>query len=137
MARATILYVEDEEYDVLFMRRAFHKAAPAYELRVVTDGQKAIDYLSDPQQARPDLILLDLNLPLVSGFEVLEWMRSQDGYTQVPVVIFSSSARPEDRIRAEATGANDYLQKPSSALEFRTVIDYLDRRWFHDGLAAS
>jgi DNA-binding response OmpR family regulator len=79
------------------------------------------------------LILLDLNLPLVSGFEVLEWMRKTTGYQELPVVIFSSSARPEDRIRAEATGADDYVQKPSSALEFRAVIDYLERRWLKDG----
>jgi CheY-like chemotaxis protein len=133
MARATVLYVEDEEYDVLFMRRAFEKSQKAYDLKVVTDGQKAIDYLADPQQLRPDLILLDLNLPLVSGFEVLEWMRKTTGYQELPVVIFSSSARPEDRIRAEATGADDYVQKPSSALEFRSVIDYLERRWLKDG----
>lgn len=127
----TVLYVEDEEYDVLFMKRAFTKAEAPHELKIVTDGQKAIDYLSSKEDRRPDLILLDLNLPLVSGFEFLEWLRKKEDFKDLPVVIFSSSARPEDRIRAEALGANDYIQKPSSALEFRGVVDYLGNRWFN------
>jgi CheY-like chemotaxis protein len=80
MAKAVVLYVEDEEYDVLFMRRAFEKAGGGHDLHVVIDGQKAIDYLSDASQPRPDLVLLDLNLPLISGFEVLDWMRRNETF---------------------------------------------------------
>jgi len=112
------------------MQRAFAKSPNEHNLRIVTDGQKAIDYMSDPGQPRPDLILLDLNLPLISGFEFLTWLRKKAEMRQLPVVIFSSSARPEDRVRAEACGADDYVQKPSSALEFRHVVTYLEDHWF-------
>src|SRR5512133_1327898 len=112
-AQAIILYVEDEEYDVLFMRRAFAKAGLPHDLRVAIDGQKAIESLSNGQP-RPNLVILDLNLPLVSGFDVLKWMRQQDGLKNIPVVIFSSSARQEDRTRAQELGANEYVQKPGS-----------------------
>jgi two-component system response regulator len=132
MTHNPVLYVEDEEYDVLFMRRAFTKASIAQELHVVDDGQKAIDYLQTVQaeaSGLPALVLLDLNLPLISGFEVLRWIRSQQAFSTMPSVIFSSSARPEDRARATLLGANDYIQKPASALDFVSVAQVLQTRW--------
>lgn len=132
MTHNPVLYVEDEEYDVLFMRRAFAKAGIVQELHVVDDGQKAIDYLqhlrSNPESV-PSLVLLDLNLPLISGFDVLRWIREQQTFKTMPSVIFSSSARPEDRARATLLGADDYIQKPASALDFLGVAQLLQARW--------
>src|ERR1051326_5182942 len=98
-----VLYVEDEENDVLFMRRSFRKAGLEESLKVVVDGQAAIDYLlgRDVFANRlkfpiPSVVLLDLNLPTVSGFQVLKWVRQQPQYRDLPIVIFSSSARAED-----------------------------------------
>jgi CheY-like chemotaxis protein len=133
MAKTTILYVEDEEYDVLFMRRAFSKAASQHGLEIATDGQKAIDFLSDCTQPPPGLVLLDLNLPLISGFEVLKWIRQQPSLRQLPVLIFSSSARPEDRSKATELGANEYIQKPGSALDFEMIVKDLEVRWLSKG----
>jgi CheY-like chemotaxis protein len=75
------------------------------------------------------VILLDLNLPLVSGFEVLKWLRQQPPYEALPVVVFSSSARGEDQQKATELGANAYVQKPSSGLDFVDVVQQLKQQW--------
>lgn len=131
-----ILYVEDEADDAFFMRTAFKKAAIALPLHIVDDGEKAVAYLAGTrpyddraQHPLPDLVLLDLNLPLRSGFEVLEWVRGQPDLRHLPVVIYSSSGRPEDRARATALGATDYLLKPSSGLDFIRVAQQVKQTW--------
>lgn len=136
MAQATVLYVEDEENDVLFMQMAFKKAGLGPALRAVEDGQQAIDYLAgtngygDRQQYPvPSVLLLDLNLPLISGFEVLTWLRGQPDFQTLPVVVFSSSARKEDRQKAQELGADEYFEKPNSALLFGQVVAQLRERW--------
>ncbi len=142
MARAAVLYVEDEEFDALFMRRAFKQAGLEQLLEVVVDGQQAMDYLAGnhpfedrSQHPLPSLVLLDLNLPLISGFEVLKWMRQQPRFRAVPVVVFSSSSRQEDKVKAGELGANDYLPKPGSGLEFGAVVQQLQGRWLPPGTA--
>jgi CheY-like chemotaxis protein len=102
----------------------------------VDDGEKALAYLAGvpPYADRtvhplPTLILLDLNLPLRSGFEVLAWVRAQPELRDLPVVIYSSSGRPEDRARATALGATDYLLKPSSGMGFVTVARQVKEGW--------
>lgn len=136
MAKHTVLYVEDEENDVFFMRHAFQKAGIEHGLASVADGPDALAYLSgkDPYHDRgqfpvPSLILLDLNLPLISGFEVLQWIRDQPQFRKTPVVVFSSSGRPEDRHKAEELGANNYLLKPASGIQFIDVARELKESW--------
>ena len=131
----TILYVEDEESDVFFMRRAFEGEGLERSLQTVGDGQEAISYLSGEgiygERERypvPVLVLLDLNLPVVSGFEVLQWMR-QGACKALPVVVFSSSPRPEDVLKARELGADDYVEKPNSAFRFQEVVRDLKERW--------
>lgn len=134
--KRTVLYVEDEADDVLFMRVAFQRLGAAVDLRSVEDGGRAMAYLGGEspfadrtQYPQPDVLLLDLNLPLHSGFEVLQWLRDQPALAQLPVVIFSSSGRPEDRARAQELGASDYLLKPSSGLDFVQVAKHLQDIW--------
>src|SRR5512138_919827 len=110
-----VLYVEDEESDRMLMQFAFRKAGLEPALRVVNDGQAAIDYLSVTgaygERARYPLtavVLLDLNLPEVHGFDVLKWIRAQPVHSGLPVVVFTSSAREEDRARALELGASEY-----------------------------
>jgi CheY-like chemotaxis protein len=136
MPPPVVLYVEDEEDDVLFMSLAFKKLSGAARLESARDGRAAIDYLqgAPPYDDRdrhplPTVILLDLNLPLVSGFDVLKWIRQQAALSTVPVVIFSSSGRLEDRERALDLRADDYLLKPVSGLEFREVVRGFLARW--------
>src|ERR1043165_4456184 len=101
-AFSMVLYVEDEETDRFLMQRAFRKQGLEALLQTVNDGQKAIDYLSGSgdygnraQHPMPALILLDLNLPEVHGFDVLRWIRAHPMHRELPVVIFSSSEREE------------------------------------------
>jgi CheY-like chemotaxis protein len=137
----TLLYVEDEENDVLFMRRAIDRAGLALDLRNACDGDKAVDYLAaSPHEERPlpALVLLDLNLPARSGFEVLEWIRGRPELRGLPVVVISSSGRPEDRARARALGADDYVVKPTSPMLLVDIIGELWTRWLapRDGAGA-
>lgn len=132
-AHPTLLYVEDEDNDVLFMRRALARAGVEVDFQTVCDGDKALHWLEgrEPyaQRVLPRLILLDLNLPARSGFEVLEWFREQPALKHIPVVIFSSSGRPEDREKARLLGASDYVLKPTSTLNLVDIARDLHARW--------
>ncbi|MHC1769517.1 MAG: response regulator [Verrucomicrobiia bacterium] len=119
-----ILYIEDEENDVLLAEIAFRRAQIAHRIAVVRDGLQAIDYLAGhgkfaDREAHPlpRLVLLDLKLPHKSGFEVLEWIRNQKSLQSLPVVIYTSSGAPSDRERATKLGASDYRVKPSRMSE--------------------
>lgn len=139
-----LLYVEDEENDVLFMRRAFARAGLEPDFRSACDGDKAVAYLENTSDGgdnpTPDLVLLDLNLPARSGFEVLQWIRAQPRLSRLPVVVISSSGRPEDRERARQLGADDYLVKPTSPLRLVDTVGELWARWLgprHGPVSAS
>jgi PAS domain S-box-containing protein len=132
----TVLYVEDEESDALFMEQAFKRKGLAGKLRIARDGRAAIDYMSGAGDYRdreryplPSLVLLDLNLPHVPGFGVLEWIRNNPDYARVPVVVFSSSTREDDRAKALQLGADEVVAKPSSGLKFGEVVEGLQRKW--------
>lgn len=123
----TILLVEDNLDDVALFKRAMLKAALAYPLQVVGDGEAAIAYLSgDGRYADrvshplPRLVLLDLKLPRKSGHEVLEWLRSQPELRRTPVVVLTTSREIIDINRAYDHCANSYLVKPFS---FDGLID--------------
>jgi CheY-like chemotaxis protein/nitrogen-specific signal transduction histidine kinase len=131
-----VLYVEDEESDAMFMARAFAEKGLAGRLRLVGTGRAAIDYLSGSGEFGdrekypvPGLVLLDLNLPQVSGFGVLEWIRNNPDFARLPVVVFSSSTREDDRVKARELGADDFVAKPNSGLKFGEVVVGLQQRW--------
>jgi CheY-like chemotaxis protein len=114
-----ILLVEDSPDDVFFFRRAVHKSGICAVMHVAVDGIEAMDYLLNkgrlPNGAThppPDIMFLDLKLPHVNGFEVLEWMRRHAECPRIPVVVLTSSSQPEDQERAEALGAALFLTKP-------------------------
>jgi len=119
-ARAVILLAEDNADDVLLMKLAFRKAGLHNPVHVVTTGTEAVEYLRGALQARcsgslvPLLISLDINMPMGTGFEVLNWIRQQPALDQVPVVVLSQSDQGKDANRAVQLGARSYLVKPSS-----------------------
>ena len=139
-----MLYVEDEENDRFFMEMAFGREGLATSLHTVNDGQAAIDYLTGlgnyadrEMHPLPALVLLDLNLPEVLGFEVLQWIRAHPTHRTLPVVIFSSSEREEDRARAGLLGANEFIKKPSSGLSFQELARKLKEQWLRSGLGVN
>ena len=123
-----ILIAEDEEADIFFLRRAARKAGVQNPLIVVQDGQQAIDYLKDTDQ-QPGLVMLDLKMPRLSGFDVLEWLGTQPRFKQTPIVVLSSSADPGDMARALELGARDFITKPPNALDLERIVTGVHRRW--------
>jgi DNA-binding response OmpR family regulator len=124
---ATILHVEDDPNDTLLFQHACRKAGVAFDLQAVHDGDQAMAYLrgtndfSDRQKhPMPKLILLDLKMPRVSGFDVLTWLRSETFLNQVPVVVLTSSNHDADVKRAYDLGAKSYLVKP---VGFDALVD--------------
>lgn len=131
----TILLVDDSENDLCFLRFAFEKAEIANPIQEVHNGEEAMAYLNgDPpfddraQYPLPLIMLLDLNMPRRSGFEVLEWLRAQSGLKRLTVIILTASLREEDVDRAFDLGANSFLVKPSS-LENLASISRCLRDW--------
>jgi CheY-like chemotaxis protein len=132
MAALRILLVEDNFDDVVLTRMAFRKSRVPAELQVVRDGQQALEFLRAPQDAghaRPDLILLDLNLPRTSGAEVLAELRSRDEFSTVPIILLTSSGRREDMLRCYGLGCNAYIEKPSDFQTLVRAIDALGQHW--------
>jgi CheY-like chemotaxis protein len=125
----TTLLVEDSHADVLLIRRAVAKTGADVKLKVVSDGDAAVDYLEGDgiyadrdQYPLPDVVLLDLKLPRRSGFEVLEWLRRQPRLKRLPVAVLTSSRHTTDIDRAYDLGANSYLVKP---VEFQALVDLM------------
>jgi CheY-like chemotaxis protein len=135
------MLVEDREDDILLMRKAFQMASLANPLQIVRDGAEAIAYLSGEakyanraEYPLPVLVLLDLKMPGVDGFEVLKWIRQQEGIRGLPVVVLTSSSEIRDVNRAYALGANSFFVKE---LDFQHAVDLsqlLRRYWVHKAL---
>lgn len=134
--RATVLLAEDDPDDVLLTEMAFEKARLANPLQVVRDGEEAIAYLKGEgiyanreRFALPILLLLDLKMPKVSGFEVLEWLRTKSCLAALPVAIMTSSAHDPDVTRAYELGADSYLAKPPDAEALLALVQRLHAYW--------
>ena len=132
----TILLVEDNEDDRFFMKQAQQKAGIQNPMHIVHDGQQALDYLKgageygDRQKyPLPFLVLLDLKLPLVSGLEVLEWIRSQPALETIIIVFLTSSREDRDIDRAYRLRANSYLVKPATAAKLEEMVKSLGEYW--------
>ncbi|MGJ3253865.1 MAG: response regulator [Elainellaceae cyanobacterium] len=131
-----ILLVEDDSNDILFVQRAFRQANATNPIRIVKDGDAAIDYLSGKGEYAdrdryplPALILLDLKLPRRSGIEILEWIRQQPIIKRIPVVVLTSSRESLDVDRSYDLGVNSYLVKPVKFDDLSKMIAALDSYW--------
>ncbi|HET6951265.1 MAG TPA: response regulator [Acidimicrobiales bacterium] len=125
-----VLLVEDDEGDVLMTREALEEGNVLNRLTVVGDGVVALDYLRNPTAheggVRPDLILLDLNLPRRDGRQVLEDVKSDPDLRRIPIVVLTTSEAEEDVLRSYDLHANAYVTKPVDFDKFVRVIRQID-----------
>ena|SRR5688500_13723686 len=131
-----ILLVEDNEDDEVLTLRALKKNHIANEVVVARDGVEALDYLQGTgahagrdTRVQPQVVLLDLNLPRLSGHEVLKRMRADSRTRHVPVVVLTSSKEEEDVVQSYAAGANAYVRKPVEFGQFSEAVKALGLFW--------
>ncbi len=129
----TVLLVEDNAADVRLTREAFKDAKVYINLHVVSDGLEAMDFLHRQgpysNAPRPDLILLDLNLPKKGGQEVLEEIKVSTKLKSIPVVILTTSTACEDILRSYRLHANCYISKPVDLEGFLKIVKSIDNFW--------
>jgi len=135
-SQPAVLVADDDANDVFFLRRAFQKAGFSYPILEVSDGERAICYLSGSDgfadRTRfpiPSLLFLDLKMPKVSGFEVLEWLQKHHDLATMKVVVLSSSNLPTDMQKAHALGAHDYRVKPADIDDMITMVKDVASHW--------
>jgi CheY-like chemotaxis protein len=139
-----ILLVDDNNMDVVLTLDAFREADLSININVANSGQEALDYLFGRGKYMdrlsfplPDIILLDLNMPGIDGFEVLRQIKKTDLVRRIPVIILTSSGEDGDRRLSYDIGANSYLLKPVSYDGFTEVIKKISDYWFSLNISAS
>lgn len=136
-----VLVAEDDENDVFFLRRAFERARLSCPLIDVPNGEEAINYLSrcltcaqGQVHPLPALLLLDLKMPLLNGFDVLAWLQQRREFNGMPAIVLSSSGLEADVKRARELGARDYRVKPHSGDELLKLVQEFSLHWIPQGL---
>ncbi len=131
-----LLLVEDDPAHAEIVKRNLADFQVPNRLIHVTDGQAALDYLDvrveqggNPEQPRPDLILLDLRLPKVDGLEVLAHLKANPELRDIPAIILSTSSAEADMVKAYAKGASSYLVKPVDFDKFKTLMEAFGFYW--------
>jgi CheY-like chemotaxis protein len=138
MTQNVLLHVEDDPNDVLLLQRAFRKANAALTINAVTDGDKAVAYLSGAEEYAdrekyplPAVVLLDLKMPRKSGLEVLQWIRANEKVRRLIVIVFTSSKHDDDVNKAYDIGANSYLVKPVGFDMLVDVAKMIQQYWIN------
>jgi two-component system, chemotaxis family, response regulator Rcp1 len=133
-ASIEVLLVEDSPTDILLAREALEGSKIVNRLHIVTDGVEAMHFLRRegkyPKVLRPDLILLDLNLPKKDGREVLSEIKRDESLMRIPVVVLTTSKSEADKLRAYNLHANCYIVKPVDFEQFEEVMKQIEHFWF-------
>lgn len=133
--QCTILIVDDDENDIFFVKRAFTEINVHCTFHMLKNGQECVDYLDGAGEytdrekfPMPIMILMDLKMPIMDGFQVLAWLRSRPGIKVIPTIVFSSSDLPNDITRAYELGANSFMTKSVTydglLLKLQTLSQY-------------
>lgn len=121
-----VLLVEDSKGDVLLIESTFQELGVSYQLTVKENGREAIDYVNDADiglAPKPNMIILDLNLPFINGFDILKQLKINIFLKDIPVIIFSSSSEEKDKIRAFELGAAAYFTKPVEYEAYTSTVE--------------
>lgn len=132
----TILLAEDDENDVVLIQRALQKSFTNTPVYVVRNGQEAIDYLSGTGEYAdrtkypfPELVITDLKMPKLSGFEFLQWVKLHPDMRVIPTIVLSSSNQEMDVVRAYDLGANTFMVKPSDFNALGQMVKLIKEYW--------
>ena len=128
MKNKHILLVEDNPDDVELMLRALKMARIDHEVSVARDGVEALDYLFE-KGTLPRVIFLDINMPKISGLEVLKRLRADERTRRIPVVLFTSSKEDTDIRQGYGLGVNSYIHKPVDSVQFTDTVKQLAQYW--------
>ena len=136
--RAVILLVDDLPEDILLIRKALEKAAVLNPIYALNSGEETILYLKGggkysnrDEYPLPDLLLLDLKMPVMSGFEVLRWIRQEPGLSAMRVIVLTGSDHLRDVNQAYQLGANSFMVKPTDFQDFVNLARSVESYWFH------
>lgn len=124
-----ILLVEDDHIDVLTVKRALKDVDVNNELVVVSDGEKALEYLKDDRSELPFIILLDLNMPRMNGIEFLEIIKNDNKLKKIPVIVLTTSNEQEDKEKAFDLGVAGYMIKPVDYVQFLNLMTAIKMYW--------
>ena len=134
--RLFILLIEDEEHDAFFVRQATEQGTAGHILHAVRDGREAISYLKGKGQYAdrqnfplPNVILTDLKMPGMNGFDFLRWMRDNPDYWIIPIIVYSNSRLEADVRRAYRLGANAYFTKPNQLADLVEMLRLTYEYW--------
>jgi DNA-binding response OmpR family regulator len=125
--KALLMILEDDEAQVFALKGVLKTTVPEVDFRMALHGRQFFEVISS-EQILPDIAILDINTPVMDGFEVLQKMRSDRSYDYLPIVMFSTSDAYEDKRKAEMLGADGYVQKPPRA-EFGKVINEIIQKY--------
>jgi len=124
-----ILLVEDDEVHTMKVRRAFKELEVTNPLECSGDGEEALEYLRDESNKKPCVILLDLNMPRMNGFEFLKTTKSEDVLKEIPTVVLTTSSEKRDITHSFKLGAAGYIVKPANYKRFVDAIRTIDCYW--------
>jgi CheY-like chemotaxis protein len=119
-----VLYADDDPDDRMLLSDTFHSVAPDVEFKAVPDGFKVFDFLQNPNERKPCLLILDLNMPGISGREVMQRLKADTEFRSLPIVVFTTSSNPADRNECARYGV-DMLTKPMDLREFEHAANAL------------
>lgn len=130
-----VLVVEDNPADLRLLQEAFRDLDVSHKIFPVQDGEDALDFLyrrnKHSDKPRPDLILLDINLPKVDGHKVLETLKSEPDLKRIPVIMLTNSGSDSDVLKAYDHHANAYIQKPTDMSDFFTIVQRVEHFWLN------
>ncbi|MFA0887694.1 MAG: response regulator [Synergistales bacterium] len=124
----TILIVEDDEVDVMTIKRAMKEIHVTNPIRVKWNGEEALEYLKGEKDL-PGIILLDLNMPRMNGVELLQQIRTDERLKPIPVIVLTTSREEQDRVSSFNLGVAGYMIKPVDYLQFVEVIRAINLYW--------
>lgn len=127
-AHQSVFIADDDEDDLYLLQLAFRQNAPKCHLQFASHGKALLDLLNRAS-SYPCLIILDLNMPFMDGFEALQTLRANPAYEQIPIVVLTTSQNEQDRQRALQLGANAFITKPTTLATLSQTIRQLSKEW--------